>query len=85
MPRRSATWAIGTGRSPERASSASATTAYRDFEVTEITDPFYPMRSPSEKSALFAAAVATAPSSHRYDREDWPGRGTNATMDVNQK
>ena len=36
MSRRSAIWAIGTGRSPERASSAMATTAYRDFEVTEI-------------------------------------------------
>jgi hypothetical protein len=32
---------IGTGRSPARANSASATTAYLDFEVIEITRTFY--------------------------------------------
>jgi hypothetical protein len=36
MPRRSATVAIGTGRSTDRDNSAIATTAYRDFAVTEI-------------------------------------------------
>src|SRR4029077_10047358 len=41
MSRRSASSLIGTGRSPDRASSASATTAYRDFEVIEITLTFY--------------------------------------------
>jgi DNA-binding NarL/FixJ family response regulator len=41
MSRRSATSLIGTGREPERASSAIAKTAYRDFEVTEITGTLY--------------------------------------------
>src|SRR5689334_9280311 len=41
ISRRSASSLIGTGRSPARASSAKATTAYLDFEVIEITGSFY--------------------------------------------
>lgn len=41
MSRRSDSSLIGTGLEPSRASSAIATTAYRDFEVTEITSTLY--------------------------------------------
>src|SRR6476620_10925591 len=41
ISRRSASSLIGTGRSPARASSAMATTAYLLFEVIEITGTFY--------------------------------------------
>lgn len=41
MSRRSESSLIGTGLEPSRASSAIATTAYLDFEVTEITSTLY--------------------------------------------
>jgi hypothetical protein len=58
---------MGTGRSPERASSAIATTAYRDLEVTEIIARFVPDTGAGNKNAAHSGAVDATSIRGGYD------------------